>query len=257
MISFPDINPTAFSIFGIDIQWYGIAYATGLLLGLFYSKKLINNKNGLQKKAFDDLIFWIALGTIIGGRLGYVIFYNLNFYFQNPLEIFKIWQGGMSFHGALIGIILTTIAFSIKKNISIFQLSDLLSITAPVGIFLGRISNFLNKELIGKPTEFFFSVRYPNEAIYRHISQIYEAIFEGLILFILLNFIFKKKFLKIPGLISALFLIFYSIFRFFIEFTREPDEHIGLLIFNLSMGQIISAIVLLIGVFLWQFKKNV
>ena len=132
----------------------------------------------MDKKKLEDLFFYLFISVIIGGRLGYAIFYNLNFYIQNPFEILKVWQGGMSFHGALSGIILTIIIFSIKKNISIYKLSDLLSITAPVGIFFGRISNFLNKELIGKPTEFFLSVRYPNEDFYRHISQIYESVFE-------------------------------------------------------------------------------
>ena len=146
----------------------------------------------MDKKKLEDLFFYLFISVIIGGRLGYAIFYNLNFSIQNPFEILKVWQGGMSVHGALIGIILTTIIFSIKKNISIFKLSDLLSITAPFGIFLGRISNFLNKELVGKPTEFFLSVRYPNEDFYRHISQIYEAIFEGLIPAILLLLFYYK-----------------------------------------------------------------
>ena len=215
-------------------------------------------KFSLDKKKLEDLFFYLFISVIIGGRLGYVIFYNLNFYFQNPLEIFKIWQGGMSFHGALIGIILTTIAFSIKKNISIFQLSDLLSITAPVGIFLGRISNFLNKELIGKPTEFFFSVRYPNEAIYRHISQIYEAIFEGLIpAIILLVFYYKLK--LNDGFITSIFLINYGFSRFIIENFREPDIQVGLKFGLLSLGQILSIPIVILGfyfLYLCQYKKR-
>jgi phosphatidylglycerol:prolipoprotein diacylglycerol transferase len=158
----------------------------------------------LDKKKLEDLFFYLFISVIFGGRLGYVIFYNLNFYIQNPFEIFKVWQGGMSFHGALIGIIITTIIFSIKKNISIFKLSDLLSITAPVGIFLGRISNFLNKELIGKPTEFFISVRYPNENFYRHISQIYEAVFEGL----KFNLLSQGQLLSIPIVILGFYFLY-------------------------------------------------
>ena len=162
----------------------------------------------MNKKKLEDLFFYLFLSVIIGGRLGYIIFYDINFYLQNPFEILKVWQGGMSFHGALIGIILTTIVYSKRNNISIFLLSDLLSITAPVGLFLGRISNFLNQELIGRPTEFFLSISYPNEDIYRHISQIYEAIFEGLIPAILLLIIFYKFKIK-NGLITSIFLINY------------------------------------------------
>ena len=181
MFEYPSfLSPVAFELFGLTIRWYSISYILGFIYFYFFAYKNLKQFS-LDKKKLEDLFFYLFISVIIGGRLGYVIFYNLNFYIQNPFEIFKVWQGGMSFHGALIGIILTTIIFSMKKNISIFKLSDLLSITAPVGIFLGRISNFLNKELIGKPTEFFLSVRYPNEDFYRHISQIYEAVFEGLI----------------------------------------------------------------------------
>ena len=212
----------------------------------------------MDKNKLEDLFFYLFVSVIIGGRLGYVIFYNLNFYFQNPLEIFKVWQGGMSFHGALIGIIITTSIFSIKKNISIFQLSDLLSITAPVGIFFGRISNFLNKELIGKPTNFFLSVRYPNEDLYRHISQIYEAVFEGLIPAIFLLFIFYKLKIK-NGLITSLFLINYGLSRIIIENFREPDFQLGLKFDLLSQGQLLSIPILMLGfyfLYLCQFKQK-
>ena len=212
----------------------------------------------MDKKKLDDLFFYLFLSVILGGRIGYVIFYNLDFYYQNPFEIFKVWQGGMSFHGALVGIILTTIIFSRKQNISILKLSDLLSITAPFGIFLGRISNFLNQELVGKPTEFFLSVRYPTEDLYRHISQIYEAVFEGLIPAIFLLYIFYKLKVK-SGLITCLFLINYGLSRIIIENFREPDSQLGLKFDLLSQGQLLSIPILILGFYffyLCQYKQK-
>ncbi len=212
----------------------------------------------MNKKKLEDLFFYLFLSVIIGGRLGYVIFYDIVFYFQNPFEIPKVWQGGMSFHGALIGIILTTIVFSKKNNISIFLLSDLLSITAPVGLFLGRISNFLNQELIGRPTEFFLSISYPNEEFYRHISQIYEAIFEGLIPAILLLIIFYKLKVK-NGLITSIFLINYGLSRIIIENFREPDFQLGLKFDFISQGQILSVPIVILGfifLYLCHYKQR-
>ena len=168
-----------------------------------------------------------------------------------------IWQGGMSFHGAVIGVIFLTYIFSIKKKISAFYFLDLVALSAPIGIFFGRIANFINSELYGKETDMFWSVKFLLiDNLSRHPSQIYEAIFEGLILFIILNF-FISKGGKRDGYVSSLFLIFYSIFRFLIEFTREPDAHIGYIIFNLSMGQLLSIVVLFLGILLWHSKKNV
>jgi len=212
----------------------------------------------LDKNKLEDLFFYLFVSVIIGGRVGYVIFYNLKFYFQNPFEIFKVWQGGMSFHGALIGIIITVIIFSNKKNISIFKISDLLSLTAPLGIFLGRISNFINKELIGKPTEFFLSIRYPDEDLYRHISQIYEAVFEGLIPTIILLFLYYKLKVK-DGFITSFFLINYGLSRIIIENFREPDIQVGLIFNMLSQGQLLSIPIVILGfyfLYLCQYKKR-
>ena len=251
-----DFDPVAFNIFSIEIRWYSLSYIFGIIFGWLYCKKKLINNDSIQK-LFDDYIFYLIIGIILGGRLGYVIIYNLSYYFSHPFEIFMIWQGGMSFHGAVIGIIITTYIFSVKNKINTFYFLDLVSLSAPIGIFLGRISNFINSELYGKETEVFWSVKFLSiDNLSRHPSQIYEAIFEGLILFILLNFFILKENKK-DGYISSLFLIFYSIFRFFIEFTREPDVHIGLVLFNLSMGQLISVIVFFVGIFLWNSKKNV
>ena len=258
MFEYPSfLSPVAFELFGLTIRWYSISYILGFIY--FYFFALNNLKQfSLDKKKLEDLFFYLFISVIIGGRLGYAIFYNLNFYFQNPFEIFKVWQGGMSFHGALIGIILTTIIFSIKKNISIFKLSDLLSITAPIGIFLGRISNFLNKELIGKPTEFFLSVRYPNEDFYRHISQIYEAVFEGLIPAILLLLLYYKFKVK-NGYITSFFLINYGLSRIIIENFRMPDIQVGLKFNLLSQGQLLSIPIVILGfyfLYLCQYKQR-
>ncbi|MBV68302.1 MAG: prolipoprotein diacylglyceryl transferase [Pelagibacterales bacterium] len=257
MISFPNINPTAFSFFGIDIQWYGIAYATGLLLGLFYSKKIINHKNILQKEAFDDLIFWIALGTVIGGRLGYVVFYDLNFYLNNlSLIILDIRKGGMSFHGGLLGVILSTYIFCKRKNLNFLKFMDVVACAAPIGIFFGRVTNFINSELWGKPTSLPWGVVFPNGGqTPRHPSQIYEAFLEGLILLLILNYFYRKKFF-IAGYCASLFLILYGTFRVFIEFIREPDSHLGYLFGNfLTNGILLSLPMILIGYVIF-FKVN-
>ena len=251
-----DFDPVAFNIFSLEIRWYSLSYIFGIIFGWLYCKKKLIKDDSL-KILFDDYILYLIFGIVLGGRLGYVLIYNLKYYFSNPLEIFMIWQGGMSFHGAIVGIILVTYIFSFKKKISTFYFLDIVALSSPIGIFFGRIANFINSELYGKETDLFWSVKFVLiDNLSRHPSQIYEAIFEGLILFIILNLLISREGRK-DGYISSLFLIFYSIFRFLIEFTREPDAHIGLLIFNLSMGQLISVVVLFAGLFLWKFKKNV
>ena len=167
-----------------------------------------------------------------------------------------LWNGGMSFHGGLLGVIFASYLFAKKKNINVFNFLDLISMSAPIGIFLGRVANFINSELYGRPTDFFLSVKFERvDSLLRHPSQIYEAFFEGVVLFILMNFIFKKYLYKSPGLISSLFLIFYSIFRFLIEFTREPDDHLGFIFLNLTQGQIISILFFIAGLILF-YRKN-
>ena len=248
-----NFDPIAFQVFSLEIRWYSLAYIVGLLLGWGYCKTfLIIDKD--KKKQFDDYIAYIIIGIIVGGRLGYVFIYNSSYYLENLNEILMIWNGGMSFHGALLGIILTTILFCKKNKINIFYYLDLVALSAPIGIFLGRVANFINSELYGREADIIWSVKFIQiDNLNRHPSQIYEAIFEGIFLFILLN-LFHFKITKKNGLASSLFLILYSLFRFFIEFTREPDTHIGLILFNMSMGQIISVIFFIIGMIL--FYKN-
>tara|TARA_B100000029_G_scaffold510438_1_gene601918 strand:- start:479 stop:1255 length:777 start_codon:yes stop_codon:yes gene_type:complete len=250
-----NFDPIAISLFSIEIRWYSLSYVFGIIFGWIYCKKKLINNNEISK-LFDDLITYIILGIIIGGRIGYVLFYNLLYFINNPIEIFMIWNGGMSFHGGLIGVIIATYIFSNKNKINAFIFLDLIALASPIGIFLGRISNFINSELYGRPSDIVWSVIFTKiDNIPRHPSQIYEAFFEGLILFLLINFLFKKFYSKRPGVISSFFLIFYSFFRFFIEFTREPDAQLGLFIFNLSLGQIISLVFFIIGLIL-LYKKN-
>ena len=254
-----NLNPIAFSFFGLKIYWYSLAYIFGFLFTYWYSKKLIRNKMlNLDLEIAEDFISIGILAVILGGRFGYVFFYNFEYYLVNPIEIFKIWKGGMSFHGALIGLVCHLVIFSHKNKQDIIELANLLAFSGPVGIFLGRISNFLNKELIGKPTEFFLSVRYPNEDFYRHISQIYEAIFEGLIPAILL-LLFYYKFKVKNGIITSFFLINYGLSRIIIENFRMPDIQVGLKFNLLSQGQLLSIPIVILGfyfLYLCQYKQR-
>ena len=248
-----NFDPVAFQVFSLEIRWYSLAYIVGLIIGWIYCNKFLISDQ-IKKNQFDDYITYIIIGIIIGGRLGYVFIYNPSYYLKNILEIPMIWNGGMSFHGAVVGVILSTIVFCKKNNENIFYYLDLVALSSPIGIFLGRISNFINSELYGRESDIIWSVKFIQiDNLNRHPSQIYEAIFEGIVLFIILNLIYKKISQK-TGLISYLFIIFYSVFRFVIEFTREPDAQIGLLIFSLSLGQVISVIFFIVGTIL--FYKN-
>ena len=251
-----NFDPVAFQILSFEIRWYSLAYILGIIIGWILCKKIFIKNLDINQK-FDDYITYLIIGIIIGGRLGYVLFYNFNYYINNILDIFKIWQGGMSFHGGLLGIIIASILFAKKNNQDLFVYTDLVSLVAPIGIFFGRLANFINSELYGKVTEVPWAVTFVQvDNLSRHPSQLYEAIFEGIILFILLLYFRSKNFLTKPGLISGLFLIFYSVFRFCIEFFRVPDEQIGYLIFNLSMGQIISLVFIMIGTIVFYLKNE-
>ena len=252
-----NFDPVAIQIFSVEIRWYSLAYIIGILLGWALGKKIFISNTNLKEK-FDDYITYVILGIIVGGRLGYVFFYNFNYYSNNLLDILKVWQGGMSFHGGLLGVIIASILFSKKNNQNSFEYLDVVSSVAPIGIFFGRIANFINSELYGVETKIFWAVKFIKvDDLYRHPSQLYEAFFEGLILYFILIYFRNKEFIKIPGFISGLFLFFYSIFRFLIEFFREPDEQIGYLILNLTMGQIMSIIFFLIGTYLIMTKYEI
>ena len=252
-----NFDPVAIQIFMFEIRWYSLAYIAGILIGWILSKRVfISNQN--IKECFDDYLTYLILGIIIGGRLGYVVFYNFNYYSSNVIDIFKIWQGGMSFHGGILGVILSTVIFANKKRHNIFYYLDIVAIVSPIGIFFGRISNFINSELYGTITTMPWAVQFLKvDNLYRHPSQLYEAIFEGIVLFIILVYFRNRGFLNMPGFISGAFLTFYSLFRFIIEFFRVPDEQIGYLILNLTMGQIISLIFFIVGITLMINKHEI
>ena len=252
--------------FGLfQIRWYSMAYILGIIIGWIYATKIIKlttinkfNFEQIKISHFNDLIIYLVIGIVLGGRLGYVLFYNLEYYSQNIFEIFKIWQGGMSFHGGLLGIIVSIIFFSKKTKTNFFKFADIVSCVAPIGIFLGRIANFINGELYGKISTLPWAVIFSNGGnVARHPSQIYEAILEGIILFILINYLaLKKQLLLQTGYISGLFLVAYSILRIFSENFREPDIHLGYFFNYFSMGIILSSITFLAGCFIIFFIKN-
>ena len=251
-----NFDPVAFQIMSFEIRWYSLAYIFGIIIGWLLCKKIFIKDTKINEK-FDDYLTYSILGIIIGGRLGYILFYNFNYYLNNFFDIFKIWHGGMSFHGGLLGIIIASILFAKKNNQNPFIYMDLVSLVAPIGIFFGRLANFINSELYGTASHIPWSVIFVKvDNLSRHPSQLYEAILEGLILFIILIYFINKNYLNKPGLISGLFLIFYSLFRFYIEFFRVPDEQIGYLILSLTMGQIISLIFASIGMAIFYFKNE-
>ena len=251
-----DLNPVIFDFGLLSLRWYSLAYIIGILFGWWYGKKIIlflnNQYNKNYKLAlFDDYISYVIISVIIGGRLGYILFYNLNYFFSNPLEIFFIWKGGMSFHGGLLGIIIATILFSKKKEFDKLVLLDIVSCVAPIGIFFGRIANFINGELYGKSTNLPWAVIFPMvDSEGRHPSQIYEALLEGMLLFLILNLVIRKMHYK-KGKCAALFLIFYSVFRILSEFFREPDPQIGYILNYVSMGSLLSFLMFSIGIIMY------
>ena len=255
-----NFDPVALEIFSFEIRWYSLSYIFGILIGWILSKRILISDANLKEK-FDDYITFLIIGIVVGGRLGYVLFYNFEYYYSNFIEIFKIWQGGMSFNGGLIGLIIVSFWFAKKNNQDPFEYLDIVSIVAPIGIFFGRIANFINSELYGLEANIPWAVKFIKvDDIYRHPSQLYEALFEGIILFFILLIFYQKGYIKIKGFLSSLFLIFYSVFRFVIEFFRAPDEQIGYLFFKLSMGQLISFLFFSIGLYLlfvkYEFKKK-
>ena len=245
-----NFDPVAFQIFSLEIRWYSLSYIIGILAGWILARKIFIKDIDLKEK-FDDYITYIILGIIIGGRLGYILFYNFDYYLNNIVDVFKVWQGGMSFHGGLLGLIIVSVLFAKKNNHNPYIYLDIVSLVAPIGIFFGRIANFINSELYGKETVLPWGVKFEKiDNLYRHPSQLYEAFFEGLILLVILIFFQKSVSAKNPGFISGIFLIFYSFFRFVIEFFRVPDAQLGYVFLNLSMGQILCLIFFIFGSYL-------
>ena len=247
-----DFNPVLIDFGILQIRWYSLAYIFGILIGWLYGKLIIeklilNNDKNNYLKNFDDLIGYIIIGVIVGGRLGYIVFYDPIFYLENKSEIFKLWNGGMSFHGGFIGVVMATYIFSYFRKLNYKIYFDIICCVAPMGLFLGRIANFINGELYGIPTGKSWGIIFPKvDNLLRHPSQIYEALLEGFILFIILNFLAIRKIVG-TGLISSLFLILYGAFRVISEQFREPDRQIGYVFEYLSMGSLLSLIMIGFG----------
>lgn len=256
-----NLDPVLIDFGFIVIRWYSLAYIFGIVIGWWFGKKIIrhiirNTNIKFRLDDFDDLISYLIVSIIIGGRMGYVIFYNFQYYITNPTEIIKVWEGGMSFHGGLLGVIIGSYFFAKKRGVLTFFILDIIACVAPIGIFLGRIANFINSELVGKATNVTWSVIFPLvDKIPRHPSQLYEAILEGAILFFILNIlIFKKKY-KV-GMCSSLFLVYYGIFRIVSEIFREPDAQLGYFFNLFSMGTILSFLMTLSGFIIFISLKN-
>lgn len=255
-----EFNPAFLTIGQISLRWYSLAYIFGILFTYYFLIKVNKKQKFISDNALENFIPYIIFSVIIGGRLGYILFYNFSYYLQYPLEILAFWHGGMSFHGGLAGVIIGMIFYCKKYQIPFFRLSDYLAICAPFGIFLGRIANFINLELYGRVTESKFGMIFPNsDGLPRHPSQLYEATLEGLVLFIILINLYKFTNLKkYYGFSSGLFLLLYGIFRFLLENFREPDQQIGLIFDWLSMGQILCLPLILSGIVIifYSLKKS-
>ncbi len=253
MIDFPNINPVIFSVGPLAVSWYSLSYIVGILLGWYYANKLILlHPIGISRQHTEGFISWAIIAIIIGGRLGHVLFYDPEKYLSNPIEILKTYEGGMSFHGGIFGVGVAAYLYCKKNKIRFLSFSDVLAIVAPIGLFLGRIANFINAELYGRQTNVPWAVIFPySDGFPRHPSQLYEALLEGLLLFcIMLYFTYKSKFLQNSGKMSGIFLIFYGSFRVLVEFFREPDVKIGFIFKYFTLGQILCIPMILLGTYL-------
>lgn len=260
MLQFPNIDPVALKIGGFAIRWYSLAYMAGILLGWWVIARENMRKPvaNLNKAALDNMVVWAVVGIVFGGRLGYVLFYKPEHYLQHPLEILRVWEGGMSFHGGLLGTIIAFYLFCRKYKIRFLSLMDLLACVAPIGLFFGRIANFINGELFGRVTDAHIGMIFPKGGdLPRHPSQLYEAAAEGLLLFIIMMWLLKKTNARDKtGYLSGVFLVLYSLARIICEHFRDPDSFIGFLYAGTTMGQLLSLPMLVIGLYLLSRKKN-
>lgn len=257
-VAFPNIDPVAFAIGPLEFRWYALSYVAALLFAAWYIKRLVSlprlwgaNAPTLTVRQVDDFFIWFLLGVIVGGRLGYVLFYRPLYYLQNPLEIFATWDGGMSFHGGFLGVVVVCLIYGRKHGQGLDRMLDLGAASVPPGLGLGRIANFINAELLGRPTDAPWGVVFPGEAIARHPSQLYEALLEGLVLFVMVRIATHHYgALKHPGRASGIFALGYGLFRIFAEYFREPDPHIGYIAGFITMGMIYSLPLVAVGIWL-------
>ncbi|TET93858.1 MAG: prolipoprotein diacylglyceryl transferase [Desulfobacteraceae bacterium] len=256
MLNYPIINPTIINIGPLQIRWYGVMYILAFLASYFLVRYQIRKKRlNIDINTVNDLFLFLIIGLIIGARLGYVIFYNLPFYLSHPLKLFAIWEGGMSFHGGLIGAIVSGLIYIKKHRVDFWAIADLIVVTAPIGLGLGRLGNFINAELYGRVTNVPWGMIFPTGGdLPRHPSQLYQFFLEGILLFTILWWIKDFPFKK--GTLFCLFLILYSIFRFFVELFREPDPQLGLIFSFLTMGQILSIFMCISGLILLYFRPE-
>ncbi len=257
VLPFPDFDPVLISFGPFAIRWYALAYIAGILLGWFYARSLTANERYWGDPApitvadYDDFVLWVTLGIILGGRIGYVLFYNLDFFIAHPIEIVKVWTGGMSFHGGFLGCMLAVVLFAWKRGLPVLSLGDVTCAAGPIGLFLGRLANFVNGELWGRPTDVPWAIVFPGRdagPFPRHPSQIYEALLEGVVLFVILHLLIRAGALRRPGLIVGAFAIGYAIARSFCELFREPDAQLGFLWGGMTMGMLLSVPLLLAGI---------
>ena len=260
-IPFPDFDPIAVAIGPFAIRWYALAYIAGLLIGWRYCLLLADRPPRLVRRSdVDDFLVWATLGVVLGGRLGYVLFYKPGFYLENPGEIIALWHGGMSFHGGALGVCAALLLFCRQRGLSLLAFSDIITAAVPIGIFFGRVANFVNGELWGRPTDVPWGMIFPGAPGIepRHPSELYEAGSEGLLLFLLLFYLVRfTNAREKPGLVTGSFLVGYACARIFCEFFREPDAFLGFLWFGATMGQLLSIPVLLLGAWLaWRAKPE-
>ena len=256
LIAFPTFDPVAIAIGPIVIRWYALAYIGGIVLGWIYARWLVKNERlwggpaPITLPQLDDFILWVTVGIIVGGRTGYVLFYNLPFFIQHPAETLELWKGGMSFHGGFIGCVVAVMWFARKNGISILSLGDITTAVGPIGLFLGRIANFINSELWGRPADpdLPWAMIFPNGGpLPRHPSQLYEAGLEGILLFTVLAVMIRLGALKRPGLILGSFIALYGLARIAGEHFREPDPQLGFLWGGLTMGMLLSVPMVIVG----------
>jgi len=252
-IPFPYIDPIIFSFGPFAVRWYALAYIVGLVLGWRLLRRLAAKPPfEISEEPIDDFLVWATLGVILGGRIGYALFYNFPYYAANPEKILYVWQGGMSFHGGLLGVIIAGLWFCKRRDIEPLKLGDLLACTAPIGLFFGRIANFINGELFGRVTDVPWGVVFPRGGPDpRHPSQLYEAVLEGLVLFVVLNLLMRNPVIREKrGFLTGAFVAGYALSRMIIELFRQPDAHIGFLSLGSTMGQLLSVPMLAIGVWM-------